>query len=114
VGLERGPLSQVSKIEELLGRKCSGFGLESREYDRRFLHADHVTHSIPQKLALTSPKSGGRSVGMVRSWTQAMEFVVFTLKCYCLWRGSKINFLVTTMYSICFVPCGLSPTGLYQ
>jgi hypothetical protein len=28
----------------------------------------------PQKLALTSPKSGGRSVGIVRSRTKAMEF----------------------------------------
>jgi hypothetical protein len=28
----------------------------------------------PQKLALTSPTSGGRSVGIVRSRTQAMEF----------------------------------------
>jgi hypothetical protein len=28
----------------------------------------------PQKLALTSPTSGGRSVGVVRSRTQAMEF----------------------------------------
>jgi hypothetical protein len=35
VGLERGPLSLVSKIEELLERKSSGFGLESREYCRR-------------------------------------------------------------------------------
>jgi hypothetical protein len=34
VGLERGPLSLVSTIEELLGRNsCSG--LESREYGRR-------------------------------------------------------------------------------
>jgi hypothetical protein len=32
VGLERGPLSLVSTIEELLGRKSSGFGLENREY----------------------------------------------------------------------------------
>jgi hypothetical protein len=29
VGLERGPLSLVSAIEELLGRKSSGSGLES-------------------------------------------------------------------------------------
>jgi hypothetical protein len=29
-----------------------------------------------QKLALTSPTSGGRSVGIVRSWTQATEFFV--------------------------------------
>jgi hypothetical protein len=32
---ERGPLSLVSTIEELLGRKYSGAGLESREYGRR-------------------------------------------------------------------------------
>jgi hypothetical protein len=35
VGLERGPLSLVSTIEELLGGKCSGSGLESREHGRR-------------------------------------------------------------------------------
>jgi hypothetical protein len=35
VGLERGPLSLVSTIEELLGGKSSGSGLESREYGRR-------------------------------------------------------------------------------
>jgi hypothetical protein len=34
-GLERSPLSLVSTIEELLGRKSSYFGLESREYGRR-------------------------------------------------------------------------------
>jgi hypothetical protein len=28
----------------------------------------------PQKLALTSPTSGGRSVGIVRSRTQTIEF----------------------------------------
>jgi hypothetical protein len=35
VGLERGPLSLVSTIEDLLERKCIGFGLENREYGRR-------------------------------------------------------------------------------
>jgi hypothetical protein len=35
----------------------------------------------PQKLALTSLTSGGRSVGIVHSWTQAMEFsLVFILE----------------------------------
>jgi hypothetical protein len=29
----------------------------------------------PQKLALTSPISGGLSVGMLCSWTKAKEFV---------------------------------------
>ena len=36
--------------------------------------ADHVTPLYPQKLALTSPTDGGRSVGIVRSRTKAMEF----------------------------------------
>jgi hypothetical protein len=35
VGLERGSLSLVSTIEELLGRKSSGSGLENLEYGRR-------------------------------------------------------------------------------
>jgi hypothetical protein len=35
VGLERGPLSLVSTIEELLGTNSKGSGLESREYARR-------------------------------------------------------------------------------
>jgi hypothetical protein len=33
-GVERGPLSLVSTIEELLGRNNSGSGLENREYGR--------------------------------------------------------------------------------
>jgi hypothetical protein len=35
VGLERGPLSLVITIEELVGRKSSGFGLESLQYSRK-------------------------------------------------------------------------------
>jgi hypothetical protein len=35
VGLKRGPLSLVRTIEDLLGRKNSCSGLESREYGRR-------------------------------------------------------------------------------
>jgi hypothetical protein len=35
VGLERGPLSLISTIEELLERKSSGSCLEKREYGRR-------------------------------------------------------------------------------
>jgi len=38
------------------------------------LCADHVTPLYPQKLALTSPTGGGRSVGIVRVWTKATEF----------------------------------------
>jgi hypothetical protein len=56
VGLERGPLSLMSTIEELLGRKSIGSGLESREYSRRDL------------------TSVGRSVGIVHLHTQATDF----------------------------------------
>jgi len=37
--------------------------------------ADHVTSLHPQKLALTSPTGGGRSVGIVRVRTKATEFL---------------------------------------
>jgi hypothetical protein len=37
VGPERGPLSFVGTVVELLERKSSGSGLESREYRRRDL-----------------------------------------------------------------------------
>ena len=37
--------------------------------------ADHVKPLYPQKLALTSPTGGGRSVGIVRSRTKATEII---------------------------------------
>jgi hypothetical protein len=74
VGLERGPLSLVSTIEELLGRKSSGSALERREYGRRDPSSWPCGTLYPQKLALTSPTSGGRSISIVRWWSQATEF----------------------------------------
>jgi hypothetical protein len=60
MGLERGPLSLVNAIEELLKRKSSGSGLEIREYGRGDpLHWPCNTLN-PQKLAQTSLTSGGR------------------------------------------------------
>jgi hypothetical protein len=75
VGLEWGPLSLVSAIEELLGRESSVFGLESREYGRRDPSRWPRDNLYPQQLPLISPTSGGRSIGIVRSRTQATEFV---------------------------------------
>ena len=40
---------------------------------------DHVTPLYPQKLALTSPTGGGRSVGIVRVRTKATEFSLVCL-----------------------------------
>jgi hypothetical protein len=74
VGLERGPLSLVSATEELLDRKVVGSCLENREYGRRDSSRRPRGTLYPQKLAITSPTSGGRSVGIVRSRTQTMEF----------------------------------------
>jgi hypothetical protein len=74
VGLERSPLSLVSTTEKLLGRKSSGSSLESREYGRRDPSRWPCGTHYPQKVALTSPRSGGRSVGIVRSLTQATKF----------------------------------------
>jgi hypothetical protein len=64
----------MNTSEELLESKSSGSGLESREYDRGdMLRWNHDT-LYPQKFALTSPTSGDRSVGTVRSRTKATEF----------------------------------------
>jgi hypothetical protein len=76
VGLERGPLSLVSTIEELLGRYNSGSGLESRKYGRgESLRLPRNTLYL-QNLALTSPTIDGRSVGIVRSRTKATELLL--------------------------------------
>jgi hypothetical protein len=77
VGPERGPRNLVSTIEELLGRKRSGSRQENWEYDRKDPSRWPRGTLYPQKLALASPISGGRSVGIVRSRTQATELVCF-------------------------------------
>jgi hypothetical protein len=50
---------------------CYFVNLERWEYDRR----DPSHWPCDTKLALTSPTSGGHSVGIVRSLTKAMELL---------------------------------------
>jgi hypothetical protein len=69
----------IDTIEELLGRKSNGSGLESRKYSRRDPSCWPRGTLYLQKLALTSPISGGRSVGIVHSRTQATEFSFLVL-----------------------------------
>jgi hypothetical protein len=70
VGPERGPLSLVSITEELLEWKSSGSG--SRKLSLTAVGIRCADHA--QKLALTSPKSVGRSVDIVRLLSKATEF----------------------------------------
>jgi hypothetical protein len=90
----------VITIKELLGRKSSGTGLESRECGRRDPSRWSRGTLFSQKLALTSPITGGRSVGIVRSRTEATDvsFLDTTLffsppwfqywpECHCHWRS---------------------------
>jgi hypothetical protein len=53
------------------------------------LFTNHVTPLYPQQLALTSPTGGGRSVGKVRSRTEATEFCLLLATCLNAWRWSQ-------------------------
>jgi hypothetical protein len=66
VGLERGPLSLVSTIEDLFGRKSIGSDLESREYGRRDSSRWPRGTFYPQKVA-TNFTDKRRSLGRYSS-----------------------------------------------
>jgi hypothetical protein len=76
VGLERGALSFVNTIEELLEIKSNGSDLENRDNGRRDSSRWQRGTLYPQQLTLTSSTSGDRSVGLLRSRTQALEFTL--------------------------------------
>jgi hypothetical protein len=59
---------------EVLDRKVAAPVKKAENTAVGIRHVDHVAPSIRKKLAITSPTSGGRSVGIVRSRTQTMEF----------------------------------------
>jgi hypothetical protein len=99
VGLERGPLSLMNTTEELLGRNSSGCGLEDDHGDP--LCWPRYTF-YPQKLALTSPTSGGRSVGIVCLQAKATEFFFFcfTFILPCIAITHCISFYSTAWKSV--------------
>jgi hypothetical protein len=70
-----GAISLPSIIEDLLDRKSSSYGPESRDYGGRDTSRWPYGTLYQQKLALTSPTSSGRSVGIVSSQTQATYLV---------------------------------------
>jgi hypothetical protein len=77
VDLERGSLSFMSTTEELLGRKVAApvqnTEVTALEDPPRWLR--DITLSA-KELPLTSPRSGARSVGIVRLQTKATELVL--------------------------------------
>jgi len=56
-----------------------------------------VTPLYPQKLALTSPTGGGRSVGIVRLRTKATEYVLFTCFTVYTTEHTYMHFTDTTI-----------------
>jgi hypothetical protein len=76
VGLERTTLSLLSTTEELLESNSGSSGLETCKYGRRDPPRWPRETLYPQKLALTLPTSGSRSVGIGRSRTEATELLL--------------------------------------
>jgi hypothetical protein len=72
--LARCPLSLMRTTKELLEGRVSAPVQKTEINDRGNLLRWPRDTLYPQKLALTSPTSGDRSVGIVRSRTKATEF----------------------------------------
>jgi hypothetical protein len=99
VGLERGPFSLVRIIEELLEWKSSGSEINGRGKSLRWPRAT----LYPLKLALSSPTSGGRSVGVVCLRTKATEFVCYEADCSPLCSTKVKNTWSYTSIAPCFL-----------
>jgi hypothetical protein len=98
VGLERGPLSFVRIIEELLEWKSSGSGQQNRINDRGDPLLWPRDTLYPQKLDLTSPTSDGRSVGIVRLRTKGHGVLVLVHSSTCCWRDEDASAFQRIIY----------------
>jgi hypothetical protein len=69
----------VSTIEELLRRIVAAIVQKADNTAPRGSVAMTTRYLLSAKLALISPTSGGRSIGIIRSQAKATEFVLFYL-----------------------------------
>jgi hypothetical protein len=72
VGLERGPLSLLSTIEELLDRKVAALVYKAENTSVGIRCVDQATPSI-RKIGCNFAENCGRPVGIVRTRTKATE-----------------------------------------
>jgi hypothetical protein len=104
VGLERGPLSLVSTTEELLGRNSSDSSVEVREYGRRDASRWPSGTLYPQKVGTNLADKRGSLGGIVRSRTQPMDFLFFSVKEFSLiypqGTSKTIYFFLTLLLAI--------------
>ena len=92
-GVHSASWASWDQLRSYLNEKSSG----SRSRKQRLTAggtrcADHVTPLYPQKLALTSPTGGGRSVGIVRVRTKATELYRHT-ECFIMFS------VITNIYN---------------
>jgi hypothetical protein len=90
----------MSTTEELLDRKVAAPVYKTENTTVGIRHADHVATLYPQKLAITSPTSGGRSVAIVRSRTQTMEFCLFVFYLFIYYIPFIRCFLTSISFSL--------------
>jgi hypothetical protein len=120
VELQRGPLSLVSTNEELLRRKSSGSRLEKCDYGRRDPSRWPRDNFYPKKLTLTSPTSGGLSIGMFRRLNQTTEcssvflvfFIVSVIVPYECPLFNMTLIIWVTIFSFFFLPWSESTSEL--
>jgi hypothetical protein len=106
VGLEQGPLGLMSTMEELLGRNNSGSGLENLQYGHGDLLRWPRDTLYLQKLALTSPTSGGRKIGIIHLRAKATGFFVVVYSVFHTIKTFVISYRIFSL--LITVDCTLS------
>ena len=97
------------KLRSYLNKKSSGSRFRKQSLTAVGIRcANHVTPLYPQKLSLTSPTGGGRSVGMVRSRTKATEFSLVYIYIYLTYLAVPHNYACMTGLVLVL---RLNPTG---